>query len=261
MSAWRDGPLGGRFLFLSASAPSRDLALYPRLQMEVEDAVINLARAVFTKGGRLVFGGHPSISPLVASVAREYMPPDPSSPRLQRPIQVFQSEAYKKVIPLATRSLEDHGYAAIRWAEAKNGEEFDPERNKSQCKSSLRFMREEMLKLEPLAMVAIGGMDGVAEEAGLFLEKTGGRVFALRSTGGVSGDLRKHTGEWLGRQKIPTSEGLAVQLERRIVMLEDEFPAPQLPPKSERERMASAQAPYGFYMQKMLRGLLEKRWS
>ncbi len=261
MTAWRDGPLGGRFIFLSASAPSRDLERYPRLQMEVEDAVIHLARAVFTKGGRLVFGGHPSISPLVASVAREYLPPDDSSPRPQRPIQVFQSDAYKRVIPAATRSLEDYGYAAIRWTQAQNGEEFDPEKNRSQCKSSLRFMREEMLKLEPLAMVAIGGMDGVAEEAGLFLGKTGERVFALRSTGGVSGELRKYTGEWLGRQDLAVFQGLEKHLERRIVMLEDEFPAPELPPKSERERMASAGAPYGFYLQKMLRGLLEKRWS
>ena len=31
-----------------------------------------------------------------------------------------------------------------------------------------------MLKTEPLAMVAIGGMEGVAEEAGLFLQKTSG---------------------------------------------------------------------------------------
>jgi hypothetical protein len=261
MTAWRDGSLGGRFLFLSASAPSRDLELYPRLQMEVEDAVIHLARAVLTKGGRLVFGGHPSISPLVASVAREYLPPNASSPRPARPIQIFQSDAYKRVIPPATSSLEDFGYASIHWTPAKNGEEFDPEKDKSQCKSSLRFMREEMLKLEPLAMVAIGGMDGVAEEAGLFLEKTAGRVFALRTTGGVSGELRKHTGEWLGRQDRPVFQGLQEQLEQRIVMLEDEFPATELPAQSQREGMASAFAPYGFYLQKMVRGLLEKRWS
>jgi hypothetical protein len=260
MTGSRRGPLEGQFIFLSASTPSRELEKYPLLQIEIEDAVIELTRAVFSKGGRLVFGGHPSISPLVASVASEYFRPDPLLHADLRVIQIYQSKAYEKVIPSATQSLESLGYAAIRWTEAVNGEDFDPRTSPGQCGASLRFMRQEMLKIEPLAMVAVGGMDGVAEEAGLFLHATKGPVFALRTTGGVSGDLRKHTQNWCQRQEHPGFQQLAEQAERRIFMLEDEFPAPELL-GSESGLPPGSRAPYAFYVQKMVRDFMNRRWS
>jgi hypothetical protein len=256
MKILRDGPLNGHFIFLSASTPSRDLEKYPRLQMEVENAVIELARAVFSKGGRLVFGGHPSISPLVASVASEYFQPDPLLNADQRPVQIYQSRAYEKVIPSTTQSLERFGYAAIHWTPAANGEAYDGQKQTAQCEASLRVMRQQMLKPEPIAMVAIGGMEGVAEEAGLFLQAVPGPVFALRTTGGVSSDLREHTKNWFRHEEIASLQEALDQTGVRIRMLEDEFPAPEL--RMERESGPSVRAPYAFYVQKMVQLLIKK---
>jgi hypothetical protein len=257
MKRLHDGPLNGRPIFLSASTPSRDLEKYPRLQMEVENAVIELARAVFSKGGRLIFGGHPSISPLVASVASEYFQPDPLLNADQRPVQIYQSRAYEKVIPSTTQSLERFGYAAIHWTQAANGEEYDGQKQTAQCRASLRVMRQQMLKPEPIAMVAIGGMEGVAEEAGLFLQAVTGPVFAMRTTGGVSRDLRGHTENWYRHEEIPGLEQARDQIGARIRMLEDEFPAPEL--RMKQESGASVRAPYAFYLQKMVQLLIKRR--
>jgi hypothetical protein len=257
----REGPLKGRFIFLSASTPTRDLEKYPRLQMEVEKAVIELARTVFNKGGRLVFGGHPNISPLVASVAGEYFKPDPSLHLDDRPIQIYQSKAYEKVIPPATQSLASFGYAAIRWTDAVNGEQYDPTNKESQCHKSLLSMRQQMLKTEPLAMVATGGMDGVAEEAGLFLQSMPGPVFAMRTTGGVSSELPWHTFDWCKRQDSRVAERVMEQVEKRIMVLEDVYPAPRLPGSDWKLRPDHATASYAFHLQKMIRDLIQGRWS
>ena len=69
-------------LLLSASVPSdkRDkrFTKIKNAQIQIEEAVIGLSRNIFQAGGKIVFGGHPSISPLVALVATEYSvrPPD-----------------------------------------------------------------------------------------------------------------------------------------------------------------------------------------
>src|SRR4051812_12552361 len=80
-----EGPkrLVGRTVFLSASKPTRKLDFLPpsdvparETDREIEHAALSLARAVFAEGGGLVFGAHPSVSPLIASAASEYFPPD-----------------------------------------------------------------------------------------------------------------------------------------------------------------------------------------
>jgi hypothetical protein len=254
-----EGPLQGKLVFLAASEPTREPDIYPRLQAEVESAVIQLTRAVFTKGGRLVFGGHPTISPRVASVAEEYFTPSPHAPREQRPIQIYQSEAYRHVIPASTQELENRGYAAIHWTVAQNGERFDPTLKTSQCQESLRFMRSAMLKRLPIAMVAIGGMDGVAEEAGMFLLSNPGLVFALRTTGGTSSKLKEHTARWGRKQEVKQYAQFQRQIDLRMADLEDVFPAPKLPMVSEQELKTRPAAPYAFFFQKLIQELLSGR--
>jgi hypothetical protein len=203
--------LKDRFIFLSASKPSRNFQHFPlaprrenRTSVEIEEAVVSLARAVFSHQGRLVFGGHPSISPLVASVAAEYFPARHIVPG-KEPVWIYQSEAFRKVIPPATQGLEALGYAAIHWIERYDNEEFQPKlAGQEQCLESLRLMREAMIDLKPgkdqlpsppdhpLAMVAIGGMEGVLREARLFLEKTGGQVYVLQTTAGAAGQMVSH---------------------------------------------------------------------
>lgn len=79
-----DSPRQGRLrdrralLLFSASVPAIERAeIYRRIEAAeaIEEAVVSLARAVLSEGGTLVCGGHPTISPLLALVVREYVTP------------------------------------------------------------------------------------------------------------------------------------------------------------------------------------------
>src|SRR5690348_16641625 len=103
-------PLGsrlrGKTILLSASVPAPERAKeYQRVEdahFQIEQAVISLARAVFSESGQLVFGGHPAISPLVAMVAGEYREPRYAESHQEKPIapiRIFQSRAFEGFLP------------------------------------------------------------------------------------------------------------------------------------------------------------------
>jgi hypothetical protein len=196
------GRLHGQTVFLSASIPDRNRAeeynRIPDAPFQVEQAVISLARAVFSEGGRLVFGGHPSISPLVAMVAGEYREPNVAESDTERPrsqVVIYQSMVFREVIPDDTDLMVRLGLAEEHWTETAEGEFFNRERGAAslQCPQSLILMRQAMIRdTDPIAMVCIGGMEGVREEAALFTERYDGRhrerrpIFALARTGGAA---------------------------------------------------------------------------
>lgn len=184
-------------VFLSASVPSdkRDerFTKIKNAQIQIEEAVIGLSRNVFSVGGKIVFGGHPSISPLIAMVATEYdvnkeIENVSRNKRGEKRITIFQSKAYEAVIPKDTTNLFDLGYSDIIWTDAKGGEEFNPKIQKTaQCHKSLEFMRREMLKGKIDAMVCIGGMEGVESEFAIFRDLHPTKpIFILKTTGGAS---------------------------------------------------------------------------
>jgi hypothetical protein len=196
----------GDIIFLSASVPYREGFREDANPAAIEEAIVSIARAVFARGGRLLFGGHPSVSPLIASIAGEYFPPDPA--RVERPVVTFQSEFYRGKLPDETWQLVRMGWSSIQWA------------------PNLDVMRDWMLlgketppavieahRLRPpKAMFAVGGMEGVVAEADLFLshrEDWGGfaPILALTSGGGAARrlpELRKTQGlEDLWRREFP----------------------------------------------------------
>jgi hypothetical protein len=267
--------LDGKFIFLSASKPSRNFELFPlspapstRTSVEIEEAVVSLARAVFSNRGRLVFGGHPSISPLVASVAAEYFPARHIKEG-EEPVWIYQSKAFEKVIPASTQSLEKLGFARIHWIERFGDEEYQASlAGQEQCLESLRKMREAMVELRPgkdqpdrkplpppVAMVAIGGMEGVVREASLYLEKAPGRVYTLGTTAGAA----LHLGTYLAKnllheERYPES----YVLEKRVTVLEDEFPIRRMEFRAS-EAQELPLAPYAVLMQRMVWQIAEKR--
>ena len=185
---------------LSASVPSvkrseKYQEFYRRIpyaQIQVEEAVISLARNVFQAGGRLVFGGHPSISPLVTMVATEF-PINGDIEDLNRnefgaPVTIYQSEAYANGIAPQNSLLFNSGYAKVAWTPAVDNEQFDPTLTGTrQCLRSLTAMRKQMLSGNIDALVCVGGMEGVEEEFELFREQQFGRpIFLLASTGGAT---------------------------------------------------------------------------
>ncbi|MXY57583.1 MAG: hypothetical protein F4029_11480 [Gammaproteobacteria bacterium] len=142
-----------RRIFLSASFPSgkRGTRFEPFDPGAIADAVTAVARAVLLAKGRLLFGGHPTITPLVLMVASEL--------EIEGAVDVFQSQWFAGQITRETRTLEEAGFGEIHWT---------PER--ATREQSLETMREVMLAHDRklIAGVFVGGMEGVREEFDLF---------------------------------------------------------------------------------------------
>lgn len=187
----------GDVIFLSASVPVRKGWVEDAKPAEIEEAIVSIARAVFARKGRLLFGGHPSVSPLVAAVAGEYFAAD--SERRIRPIVTFQSRFYEGRLPDETTEMARMGWSAIEWTPKADGPDL-----------SLRLMRDRMLLgrgeafarnglRPPRAMIAVGGMDGVRDEAYAFLcarrkweVRDVPRVYLFKSGGGAAARLLDH---------------------------------------------------------------------
>jgi hypothetical protein len=189
---------------MSASVPSPQRAdqfrRIPDAAEQIEQAVVSLTRAVLSEGGRLVFGGHPAISPMVAMVAGEYRASRRAESRAERPpanVRIYQSGVFRERAADSTMLMFDLGMADIVWTEGDPEESFDASPSKGpRYPRSLARMRREMLDRErPDCMVAIGGMEGVIEEARLYREMFPGRpIYVLERTGGASALLREKLG-------------------------------------------------------------------
>ncbi|NTS41922.1 hypothetical protein HRG84_13480 [Flavisolibacter sp. BT320] len=221
-------------LLLSASVPSTSRAdkynRVPDAQLFIEEALISLARVVFYQGGQLIFGGHPSISPLIAIVASEFAEEQKaeSSTTLPQParVRVFQSRAYEDVLPQETIGLYTSGLAEIIWTPAVEGERYDPTLdNQPQCVQSLRLLREKMFAESPAALVCMGGMEGVEEEFALFLERKTNekKIFLLPDTGGATALLAERHSNTQGieimREDPPPAEVLNLGKQEKLMHL------------------------------------------
>jgi hypothetical protein len=268
-----EGVLRGCSVFLSASVPVRPgFRRVSGAAVEVEEAVISFTRAVLREEGTVVFGAHPSISPLVASVASEYIvprlrntePPDVETLSEQRRsgpgVVIYQSHAYNGYVPDKTWEMYRLGYADLIWCAAKDGEKFDPKNKRYQCPKSLEFMREQMFAKEsPSAMVAVGGMEGVVEEGKLFLEHwltrnapfNSSPLYLIESTGGAA-ELLAAT--------VPPEWPLK---ERHIVEREwqNETPAALSESAARTDPRARPFTPYPLIMQWLARKIAKVHWE
>lgn len=180
-------------VFLSASVP------YPRSssyvepsyletcdRMAIREAVRALCMVVLPEA-KLVFGGHPYISPLVLQIAEGV--------GRKANVMIFQSRYFAKDAP-----AESLAFSNIVWTDAVEG-------NRT---ASLEVMRTRMLAAECSfgAGVFIGGMEGVEAEFQLFrklhpnapalpVASTG--AAALRLLGEISDRLEPAVGEALQR--------------------------------------------------------------
>lgn len=147
--------LRGKWVFISASFPAQDRAreyFESANPFRIIDATIAVARAIFGASGGVLFGGHPTISPLILSVSREFLT---DFEEKQRPyVLIYQSRFFQEEIPHETKELTQEGIGRIVWVEATPGN-----RDKS-----LWLMREAMLNRGPVAGIFIGGMEGVYRE-------------------------------------------------------------------------------------------------
>ena len=140
--------LVGRHVFLSASFPSgeRGEQFRPFDAGAIADAVSAMVRAVLLRKGKLLFGGHPTITPLVLMIGVEL--------GVRQAVDVFQSKWFEDDIPSETWGISGSEVGQIHWT-----------RRRTSLNDSLCEMRARMLQFaRPAGAVFVGGMDGIVAE-------------------------------------------------------------------------------------------------
>lgn len=158
-------------VFLSASIPKKgrgnfDDTADPFL---IQCAVRELVTACLGRW-RIVWGGHPSITPMVHAICVDM------GVRDFRLVELYQSRYFEEQYPEENRFFEPH---------------YTPKVS-GDMNASLTLMRTEMLSRPNLrAAFFIGGMEGIYEEFNLFNQFHGNDsiVYALTAPGGASRDL------------------------------------------------------------------------
>lgn len=156
-------------IFLSASVPRTDSEYYDQCDPMLIQAA--LRTFLFTVLGRkhLVFGGHPSISPLILAACKEVGVANKAA------VTIYQSNYFKTVQP-----KENTEFANFIVTQAT-----------SDRTSSLEKMRSFMLRRHRFeAAVFIGGEDGVLQEHALFRQRhPNAKILALKSPGGAAASI------------------------------------------------------------------------
>ena len=156
-------------LFLSASVPIAGRADGKYLAsadiIAIRDAVIALASVVLPHY-HLIWGGHPSITPLIANVLRHL------NKAVNRSVTVYQSGFFLKEFP----------------QENKDVEHIVVTKDLGERDMSLELMRREMIvENDFTAAVFIGGMDGVENEYKMFVEShPEAKILPVASTGAAA---------------------------------------------------------------------------
>ncbi|MBQ8286946.1 MAG: hypothetical protein IJZ10_11700 [Thermoguttaceae bacterium] len=173
-------------IFLSASVPFGERAQkYAPDAIAVQEA-LNALVATVTPYAKLVFGGHPAVTPFIWRAAK--------SLETANNVVIYQSNYYRDKVPQEALYFEN-----IEWTRVVN------EGNIPSASKSLALMRNEMLSRAKIAAgIFIGGMDGVEEEWELF-----GKIhrdkprYPIASTEGAAKLIWKNTPKsMLGSLKI-----------------------------------------------------------
>lgn len=155
-------------IFLSASIPlpERDPKYFETADViAIRDAVIALATNVLPEH-RLIWGGHPSITPLIYYVMQKL------NIDVQKHLVLYQSKFFEKYFPEDNNKFKNVVQTPVF----------------GDRDSSLRLMRELMfVQYDFTAGVFIGGMEGVIDEFNLFKElHPKAIIIPLASTGAAS---------------------------------------------------------------------------
>lgn len=156
-------------VFLSASIPlvERHPSYYETADViAIRDCVSSLAKIILPKF-RLVWGGHPSITPLISSVL-ESLEVD-----IEEHVYLYQSEHFRKIFPVENEKFSE---SLIVTDDIGSRDE------------SLALMREKMItENEFIAGIFVGGMEGVEEEFKLFTQShPEAMVLPMASTGAAA---------------------------------------------------------------------------
>ena len=163
-------------IFLSASLPRQkeNEAYYKSADIiAIRDAIRALATVVIPKT-TLIWGGHPSITPLIRYVLErlDYQSHDH--------VTLYQSEYFREEFPEDNKEFEKIVYTQAGLTKDE----------------SLSIMRKSMLDRPFKAGIFIGGMEGVVEEYNLFTTwHKKALVLPVASTGGAALDIYERSPE------------------------------------------------------------------
>lgn len=155
-------------IFLSASIPlqERHAKYYDTADIiAIRDAVIALATVVLPKH-RLVWGGHPSITPIIYYVMERL------NLNIQEHVTLYQSKYFEHLFP-----DDNNKFKNVVLTE-----------NTGEIQSSILLMRQRMfLENDFSAGIFVGGMDGIEVEFNMLKEAHPNAIFLpIASTGAAS---------------------------------------------------------------------------
>ncbi|MCI3203859.1 MULTISPECIES: hypothetical protein [Pandoraea] len=170
-------------IFLSASVPVRPPYDADARPQEIQAAVSALAQVTLGRK-KLVWGGHPAITPLLWAAAQAV------GVEYAAVVELFQSRLYEDDFP-----DENKHFANVTYVDAVDGDKV----------KSLAAMRTAMLtSCEFEAAVFIGGMDGVNQEYEMFVTKwPNAACIPLALTGGATRELAQRIGYAPGVDAAP----------------------------------------------------------
>lgn len=156
-------------IFLSASVPERGKGQFDETSNPflIQFAVRELITLCLGRR-RVIWGGHPSITPMVHAVCQDF------GMSFDAPVLLYQSTYFADQFPASNQFFDPILVEACS--------------SRAESLTSLRF---HMLNQPLDAAVFIGGMDGIFEEYELFRKLHGpdATVLALRAPGGAARDL------------------------------------------------------------------------
>lgn len=161
-------------IFLSASVPVPGRGHYHEtanpflIQCAVRELVISIIRT-----HRIVWGGHPSITPMIWSICEDL------DVEYAKSVVLYQSRYFQDRFP-----EENAKFGNVVYTDAVDGDR----------EGSLAIMRETMLARSDLvAGVFVGGMEGIEAELSIFQRvHPKGRVVLVASPGGAVRDFAAH---------------------------------------------------------------------
>jgi len=197
-----------REIFLSASVPASGRADFDETANPflIQFAVRELVTVCLGRR-RIIWGGHPSITPMVHAVCSEF------GMEFDAPVVLYQSEYFRNRFP-------------------KTNDFFDPlitQEVDGDRDASLTLMRRTMLSRPIEAAVFIGGMEGIFEEYDLCCElQPNARVIALATPGGASRQLAERLQNFDQALRVDFSrlfyQCLGIQTDEPRELLGDEGP-------------------------------------
>lgn len=205
-------------IFLSASVPDPRRA--PNYAKTADTVAITAAVSALvhvTLGRRrLVWGGHPAITPMICVVAEDI------GVDYGRWVSLYQSKYFQDEFPDDNAKFQNVTYT----------EKVDNDREKS-----LAAMREQMLADTQFeAAVFIGGMGGIVQEFDLFCAKQAdARIVPVRSTGGAVLDLKCEVG-WNADLTHDLDYVALFHRHLDISVREDRFRTPSEQPTTKKDR-------------------------